>query len=625
MRASLRTRISVIVLSTLVLFAVIVYGIQKSILYPSFLNLERNEAQQDIDRCAGALDREIHHLDLYAYDWAAWDDTYRFVEDANKEYLQSNLNTPTFTDSRTNLIYIFNNEGKVVFGKIIDLETEEPIEIAEFPTGQWPSSHPLLGHKDLDSAFTGIYMTQAGPCLIASRPIITSKDEGPIKGTLIMGRLLTASIIETIREQTRVDLQLWPIRENQAPVEAKDIPNFLTPQNPYYVLERNADFLWIYTSYSDIQKNPALLLRADIPRTISQKGRASLSFALFSLLAAALAVLIIIWQWLNRTVVKPLGQLANHATSIGRSGDLAARLETNRRDEIGLLTQEFNQMVGHLAEARRNLMDQSYYVGMAEMASGVLHNIRNAMSPITVKIEALRQGIQKSPLHRLEKAHSELDANHIPPDREKDLSEFIRLGGKNIIGLVRNQENRLEEILGHIKKIEEILSDQDKFSRAEKPAETLSLMELVNESMTFIPDDLRKFFILDLDRSLQEADSIKIHRISFVQVLSNIVRNAAESIQRTNANGRLSISARSENQDGVEMLHLIFADNGEGIAPENLPRLFERGFSSKEKPSSGLGLHWCANTILSLKGRIYAESKGKGLGASVHLLIPKNG
>jgi two-component system NtrC family sensor kinase len=72
---------------------------------------------------------------------------------------------------------------------------------------------------------------------------------------------------------------------------------------------------------------------------------------------------------------------------------------------------------------------------------------------------------------------------------------------------------------------------------------------------------------------------------------------------------------------GVPMAHLFIEDNGGGIPEEKLPKIFERGFSSKNR-GSGLGLHWSANTITALKGRIYAESKGEGQGAIFHILLP---
>ena len=68
----------------------------------------------------------------------------------------------------------------------------------------------------------------------------------------------------------------------------------------------------------------------------------------------------------------------------------------------------------------------------------------------------------------------------------------------------------------------------------------------------------------------------------------------------------------------------MISDNGCGILKENLKRIFERGYSSKGGETSGIGLHWCANTMSSLRGRLYADSQGVKKGATIHLHIPQN-
>jgi sensor histidine kinase regulating citrate/malate metabolism len=72
------------------------------------------------------------------------------------------------------------------------------------------------------------------------------------------------------------------------------------------------------------------------------------------------------------------------------------------------------------------------------------------------------------------------------------------------------------------------------------------------------------------------------------------------------------------------MVHTQITDNGEGIEPSNINRIFERAFSAKHSVPAGIGLHWCANTIAKMNGRIYAESEGKGCGACFHLLLPSS-
>ena len=102
--------------------------------------------------------------------------------------------------------------------------------------------------------------------------------------------------------------------------------------------------------------------------------------------------------------------------------------------------------------------------------------------------------------------------------------------------------------------------------------------------------------------------------------------NAAESINRAGtAKGCIGVDANIEKVDFIDMVHIRVKDNGRGILPEDINRLFDRGFTTKqEKEISGIGLHWCANTVSAMHGRLWAQSDGLGHGACLHLLLPLN-
>ena len=90
--------------------------------------------------------------------------------------------------------------------------------------------------------------------------------------------------------------------------------------------------------------------------------------------------------------------------------------------------------------------------------------------------------------------------------------------------------------------------------------------------------------------------------------------------------GEIKIYAEIDQWDNADAIHMRISDNGIGIEPENLERIFEQGFTTKNDnalgKSLGIGLHWSANTIIAMQGKIYAESKGRGEGACLHVLFP---
>ncbi len=147
-----------------------------------------------------ALRSEINHLDSLAFDWAAWDDTYDFVTSLDEKYINSNLLFFTFRDSELNLVFFLDPSGAAVWAKIYDLETEEPIQIEQLPVKGFLANNPLIQHKDVQSSVAGILNTQRGPMLIASRPIVTSDLTGPIKGSFLIGKLLTEGYVRSLSE-----------------------------------------------------------------------------------------------------------------------------------------------------------------------------------------------------------------------------------------------------------------------------------------------------------------------------------------------------------------------------------------------------------------------------------------
>jgi sensor domain CHASE-containing protein len=237
---SIKSKVLVILLSVFVFYGLVDYGIQRFIIFPNFLSLEREEAIKNVKRSVQAIQREIHHLDSLCYDWAAWDDTYEFIESRADEYIKANLNLTTFTEVRINTIYFVDTNGKIIWGEIRDLETKKNIHLTEFPKDAFPANHPLISYKSENKSLTdikvaGVYMTRKGPMLMSSRPILTSSIEGPVRGSVILGRFLNDEIIKTLIEQTQVNFQVFPVVAGFLPEPVKDISNRITDKSRYLV------------------------------------------------------------------------------------------------------------------------------------------------------------------------------------------------------------------------------------------------------------------------------------------------------------------------------------------------------------------------------------------------------
>ena len=278
---SLKARLIIVLSLVTALYVGLTHGIQRLVIFPSFVLHERDHATSALQRCQDAIRREIYHLDLFCDDWAAWDDTYAFVGDRNPQYAQSNLLHETFTGNGLNLIYVVASDGTVVWGKILDLETEEEVELQQFPASTFPAGHPLLAHDTTDSSISGIIQTDLGPMLFASRPIITSEDEGPIRGSLLMGRRVDQAFVEMIAEQSDVDLQLWSVQDESMPADASGALALMGDDGHPFLREQGEKQLAAYATLPDLYApdTPSLLLRTTIPREITAQGDTVLRFA----------------------------------------------------------------------------------------------------------------------------------------------------------------------------------------------------------------------------------------------------------------------------------------------------------------------------------------------------------
>jgi len=192
----LRTKVLAITILWFITATAALYVGSQFIILDSFARLEQQETQEGVERTLSALSNEFADLSSKTRDYADWDDTYNFVQDSNEEYIQNNLDAITWDNLRVDVIVFINTEGQVVFGTVFqpDLTTAPlPQSLLELLS----ANDTLWHHSSLESNITGIAPLSNEPLLIASRPILTSQHEGPIRGTLILGRYFDAEEQDT--------------------------------------------------------------------------------------------------------------------------------------------------------------------------------------------------------------------------------------------------------------------------------------------------------------------------------------------------------------------------------------------------------------------------------------------
>jgi signal transduction histidine kinase len=244
------------------------------------------------------------------------------------------------------------------------------------------------------------------------------------------------------------------------------------------------------------------------------------------------------------------------------------------------------------------------------------------MTPLINSIDRLTKDLTVTESLRVRQAVDELAGDECPADRAGKLLQYIESAFSHIEGTNRSAGENLGVASKQARQVEAILGDQEKHAKVSPVMENLPLTDVLDEAMLVIPKSATPDIELDLVNGVTQH-TVHAHRVGLLQVLGNLILNAYESIQRSQSNvGRIELSAVEESIEDKPMVRLTVSDTGCGFDENFKQKIFQRGFSSKQGHLSGLGLHWCANALAAMGGRIQAESRGPGQGAEFHVLLP---
>ncbi len=619
----IRTKTLNIIAFSLLVLAIGNFLVLKVLVFPTFVSLEHQAATKDMQRAVSAISGELRDLSTTLWDYSTWDDSYNYALGQLPSYPDV-LSPENVKNLRIDHIEIYDSKHNQLYVATYDREAKEPRHTDwSFLT---PDEQPTFSSDEEASKENhGIVATPEGLFLFAARPILRTSGEGPPAGTYVFGRVVDQELIDKIRKAHEIEFNiigLERIADKENDKNAFD--SLIQAGEPFLIDGVTADhYLISYALLRDFRGQPVVLLKGQVRRDITSIGERVLLASLAGVALSGFVVMVIIGLLLQWLLVGPLIKLTRSIVAIGGSGDISRRVSLGRGDEIGILSREFDKMLGSLAEVRNRLLEHSYRSGVAEMASGVLHNLRNQLTPVNMHVERVRELIAGVPQNKIGVALDELTGKAPPPERVEKLAAYVKL---SVQDMVRRQEGLGEQLAGvsqDLLRIEEILNELDRFSRAGAQLEAVSLGQLVEETIGLLPEfpDLR--VRMKVDAGLRNQPPVLSMSFILKHVLHNLFVNAFEAIIATGRrNGIIEVSAARETIDERPMAHLQVRDDGIGIAPEHMREIFVRGFTTKKGGRRGTGLHWCANRIAAMGGKLFAESPGRDGGATLHVLLP---
>ncbi len=342
---NLRTRIVAILGIVLIAVTGLLLFAGGRVVASGFGALERDQARHRASLAARQLDDEAVRVSELALDYAAWDDMHAYVGRPTTAFIESALPPNWLPRVRLQLVTVIDLEGNVVFGRSLMNDVSSTALPHGFAEHVGPG-RPLVTHRAPESSRSGVLVLPDGPWVVASRPIITSAGDGPIRGTVLLGRRLDAALLERFSEAIAL-----PIQEDS--LSAAGIP----VGGGYSVRFDSPEMMTALVPVNDIYGRPASVLGVGVPRQIEARHRGTEYYLAWSLLVAAVVFIGLVVALLNHYIVKRMAVLADFLRRVNASGDLASRLAQAGGDEIGQVATAVNDLLGTIEARNRDLED----------------------------------------------------------------------------------------------------------------------------------------------------------------------------------------------------------------------------------------------------------------------------
>ena len=301
--------------------------------------------------------------------------------------------------------------------------------------------------------------------------------------------------------------------------------------------------------------------------------------------------------------------------------ELEDRVDERTRDLRQTLDSLQAEVVQHklaqqkLEELNTEMQRTSVLAGMAEVASGVLHNIGNVLNSVNVsasliagKLRSAHQGNLKKAVELLREHKDDLTRFLTEDKRGKELLPYL----EKLHGYLDQERQAIAQetdvLRQHIEHMRDIVRMQQDYARMSRFAEEVSLQELLEDAIRFTSEALDRKDI-EVRREYEALPNITVERHKVLQILVNLIRNARDALVSEVETGRI-MTFRLQNCAG-DKVRVVVADNGKGIPEEILTRIFRHGFTTRPD-GHGFGLHSASLTAKQLGGVLIVHSDGIG-------------
>jgi len=391
-----------------------------------------------------------------------------------------------------------------------------------------------------------------------------------------------------------------------------------------------------------------------------------------AVMIVALGASILLSSRVQRVISLPILNLAETAQRISQDSNYSLRVTKLADDELGTLYDQFNAMLDQiqqrdaaiqqahdeleakverrtsqlsqtnaaltreaaeraraeqeLDDVHQQLVAAARRAGMAEIATGVLHNVGNVLNSINVSATLATDRLRQSKVNELVRAVKLIDEH--PNDlgkfvtedpKGKQLPRFLGLVASHLVDERSDILKELELLATKVNHVKTIVSTQQSYAGVAGVTETVNVSTLLEDAMRLNSASLERHNIV-VEKEFQEIPKVRLDKQKVLQILVNLIKNAKDACLANPQAPQHRLKLKTTlTPKGTIQIHTT--DNGVGIPRENLTRIFSHGFTTK-RDGHGFGLHSCANAANELNGSLMGYSDGPDRGATFVLELP---
>ncbi len=577
-----------------VVFIVVLLWSVDGILISRFKAIEKASVARNVERARNHLSNMIESLRHTCRDYAAWDDTYRYLVEGGEDYIQSNYSDSTFVTLEQDFVVLADAGGRVRYMKYFDREAGKE---TAFP----PALLDALRMRGLlepageeGKPRTGVLLAQGRPALVSVEPVLTSEELGPVRGTLVMGREFNAAMLAHLAKSTLLEVSVSAPAPPEPTAELERL-EAAGASPPVLVIPESSKRILGQFLLREMDGGPAMVFTVAMGRDAYGMGLRGVRYFSGFLAVSTVALLFLSGLVLERFILRRTTEASGIFRRISKEKDLSLRFPVEGDDEIASIACEVNAMLAGLQEADREQKKQALDLRTArdaadaagraktEFLAKMSHEIRTPLNTIVGMADAFdRTDLNGEQREYLEMLH---DSTHHLLSLVDEILDFSRIeaGKLSLAPVDFDLPRTVRAIVGNMR------------SRAASKGLALDVS---------LPEDAPGIVRGDPGRLRQILANLIINGLKFTE--SGGVRVVMEN---------LDASDRGPDAVGVGFQVI---DTGIGIPKERLEAIFD-SFSqgddstTREYGGAGLGLSICRQLVGLMGGRIDVDSApGRG-------------